>query len=26
VDCLGIDPVILREGPVTLEEIQSVLD
>ena len=26
VDCLGIDPVILREGPVTLEEIQSVLE
>jgi L-threonylcarbamoyladenylate synthase len=26
VDCLGVEPVILREGPVTLEEIQSVLD
>ena len=26
VDCLGVEPVILREGSVTLEEIQSVLD
>ncbi len=25
VSCLGTEPVILREGPVTLEEIQSVL-
>jgi len=25
VDCTGTEPVILREGPVTLKEIQSVL-
>ena len=26
VNCLGSEPVILREGPVTLEDIQFVLD
>ena len=25
VDCLGIEPVILREGPITMKDIQSVL-
>ena len=25
VDCTGVEPVILREGPVTLEEIQKTL-
>ncbi len=25
VDCMGAEPVILREGPVTLEEIQKTL-
>lgn len=26
VNCLGSEPVIIREGPITLKDIQSVLD